>query len=272
MATGETTRESDQRRRISELEAELEALRTSEARLRLLSDATTETIAVISQGRILDVNTRVESMFGYAIDEAIGTDALLFVTPEYRSLVADNIRSGYDRPYEVLAQRRDGSSFSAQVRGRPVTFCGQPARVTMVLDITEYKALQAATAAAHEALLATLNTSVLPIAEGVLLMPIVGQVLAGRAEQTLSALLHGVSQHRAHAVIFDVTGVRAVDTAAADILFRAAAASRLLGARPIITGVSPALAQAVIGLGLDLSAVELRGTLQDGVRAALARA
>jgi anti-anti-sigma regulatory factor len=63
--------------------------------------------------------------------------------------------------------------------------------------------------------------------------------------------------------------VSVVDTHVAGALIRAAQAVRLLGARIILTGIRPEVAQAVVGLGVDLSIIETRASLQDGIASAL---
>jgi rsbT co-antagonist protein RsbR len=53
-------------------------------------------------------------------------------------------------------------------------------------------------------------------------------------------------------------------------LIRAAQAVKLLGARVVLTGIRPEIAQTLIGLGLDLSGITTRATLQSGIAFALA--
>ena len=71
----------------------------------------------------------------------------------------------------------------------------------------------------------------------------------------------------AHAktAIIDITGVPVVDTQVASALLRAAQAVRLLGARVILTGVRPEVAQILVGLGVDLRGIITRSTLQSGI-------
>jgi len=55
------------------------------------------------------------------------------------------------------------------------------------------------------------------------------------------------------------------------MLLRAAQAVRLLGARVMLTGIRPEVAQAIVGLGVDLSSIETRASLQDGIAATFGR-
>jgi rsbT co-antagonist protein RsbR len=119
--------------------------------------------------------------------------------------------------------------------------------------------------------LSELSTPIVPIADGVIAMPLVGAIDSDRAHQIMQALLDGLSASRAHTAILDITGVRAVDTHVAGALLQAARAARLLGARVLVTGIRPDVAQALALLGTDWSGIETLATLQAAVARALAR-
>ncbi|XXX81437.1 PAS domain-containing protein [Sorangium sp. So ce134] len=116
-----------------------------------------------------------------------------------------------------------------------------------------------------------LLTPVLPIDDGILVVPLVGHVDSQRSEQFTGALLSSIEQHRAETVIIDITGVPIVDTAVVDHLLRAIRAAELLGAHCIVVGISPRFARTVADLGIDLGSVVIRRNLQAGVAYALAR-
>ena len=105
----------------------------------------------------------------------------------------------------------------------------------------------------------------LPVLEGILVMPLVGAITGERANLLISSLLHAIEQHRADFVIMDVTGVPIVDTQVAKALLQAADAARLLGTQTILAGLRPELAQTIVGLGLDLSALVAQADLRSGV-------
>jgi len=110
-----------------------------------------------------------------------------------------------------------------------------------------------------------LASPVLPVLEGILVMPLVGTITGERANMLISSLLHAIEQHRADFVIMDVTGVPIVDTQVAKALLQAADAAQLLGTQTILAGLRPELAQTIVGLGLDLSALVAQADLRSGV-------
>jgi anti-anti-sigma factor len=100
-------------------------------------------------------------------------------------------------------------------------------------------------------------------------MPLVGGIDSARAALLMDSLLGAIERQRARTVILDVTGVPLVDTHVAQVLLRAAAAARLLGAEPVLVGLRPELAQTIVGLGVDLSGLTTQADLQSGVRYAM---
>ncbi|XYI00727.1 response regulator [Sorangium sp. So ce1128] len=133
-------------------------------------------------------------------------------------------------------------------------------------------ALQAEIIQAQDARLAELSTPLIPITDHIMVMPLIGTIDSPRAQQALEAALNGVQANRAQVVIIDVTGVTVLDSAVASTLMSTAAALRLLGARTVITGIRAELAQTLIDLGVDLSAVVTKGTLKSGISYALKQA
>ncbi|MDC0740520.1 PAS domain-containing protein [Polyangium mundeleinium] len=126
-------------------------------------------------------------------------------------------------------------------------------------------ALQETIIAAQEATIRELTIPLLPIADHVVAMPLVGTINERRAQQILDALLEGITRHQATVAILDVTGIRIVDTHVAQALVHAAQAAKLLGAEVVLTGMSPAIARTLVDLGADLQGIVTLGTLQSGI-------
>jgi diguanylate cyclase (GGDEF)-like protein/PAS domain S-box-containing protein len=124
-------------RDITEKRRAKEALAESEERLKSLSDASFEGIAVSRKGLIVDANAAFVTLFGYdSLHEIIGKSAIDFAAPECGALVAQKNGNGEEGAYEALCQRKDGSTFCAELRGRQIPWRGELARVTAVQDIT----------------------------------------------------------------------------------------------------------------------------------------
>jgi rsbT co-antagonist protein RsbR len=118
-------------------------------------------------------------------------------------------------------------------------------------------------------LLDELSTPVIPLTNRIMVMPLIGSMDTRRAQQILTNLLNGVSEHRAEVVIIDITGVVVVNTSVAATLINAAQSIRLLGAQAVITGIRPEVAQTLVATGVDLKSIVTAGTLQSGIAYAL---
>jgi anti-anti-sigma regulatory factor/HAMP domain-containing protein len=113
-----------------------------------------------------------------------------------------------------------------------------------------------------------LSTPVIPITDQVIVLPLIGSIDSMRARDITRALLAGISQHNARAVILDVTGVKIVDTGVANHLNKTIQAARLKGAHTIVTGISDAVAETIVDLGINWRGVETVNDLQTGLRRA----
>lgn len=116
-----------------------------------------------------------------------------------------------------------------------------------------------------------LGCPMLPLRDGLLLVPLLGAIDSRRAQQIAETVLAEVSRQQATAAIFDISGVPIVDTQVAAALLQTAAAVRLLGARTALVGVRPEIAQSIIGMGVDLSSVTPYPSLAAALRGIVAR-
>jgi anti-anti-sigma regulatory factor len=135
----------------------------------------------------------------------------------------------------------------------------------------ERLALQEQIIAAQQRRLEEMSTPMIPITDTVMIMPIIGTVDSARARQILESGLEEVRQRGVQTLIMDITGMQRADHSAAEFLIKMATALRLLGARLVLTGIRPEVAQALIGRGISLDTLATRDTLQSAIADALAR-
>ena len=136
-------------------------------------------------------------------------------------------------------------------------------------EITERERLQQEVIEAQRQALQELSTPIIPVMDRIIVMPLVGSIDTMRARDITRSLLAGIRAHRAKVVILDITGVPLVDSGVADHLNKTIQAARLKGARSIVTGISDAVAETIVDLGIDWSGIEALSDLQTGLVAAL---
>jgi rsbT co-antagonist protein RsbR len=114
-----------------------------------------------------------------------------------------------------------------------------------------------------------LSAPLIPIFDNITVMPLVGTIDTDRAKRIMENLLQGVVKHHAQVVLIDITGVPVVDTMVAHHIIQASEAVRLVGAKCLIVGIRPEIAQTIVNLGINLNQVVTKNSLQKGVAAAL---
>lgn len=130
----------------------------------------------------------------------------------------------------------------------------------------ERERLQSEVIRAKDRLLEELSTPLIPITNDVVVMPLIGTIDKERADRIVEALLHGLGKARAKVAILDITGVAFVDGQIVDALLRAARAAQMLGAKVLLTGIRPEVAQTMVAEGADLRGIITAGTLESGIR------
>jgi rsbT co-antagonist protein RsbR len=116
-----------------------------------------------------------------------------------------------------------------------------------------------------------LSTPVVQLWDDILALPLIGTLDSGRTQIVMQSLLEKIVSTGASIAIIDITGVPTVDTLVAQHLMKTVAAARLMGADCIISGIRPQIAQTIVHLGVDLSAVTTKASLRDAFEVALKR-
>ncbi len=114
-----------------------------------------------------------------------------------------------------------------------------------------------------------LATPIIQLWDEIIMLPLVGVVDTRRSQQIIENMLEKIVQYQAVVAILDVTGVPIIDTRVAQHLIQTVTAAKMLGTEVVITGFSPQVAQTLVVLNMDLSAIRTKGTLKAGVAEAL---
>jgi rsbT co-antagonist protein RsbR len=285
--------------RLAELEAKLAERR---ALLDLVFEHNPDGVCIAAADGTLRVNPAGASIMG-AVQENRGTEGW----SEQYGLFKDDMKTPYPTQELPLVRalvtresvvgvpvfmrnsaRKDGGWL--QIDAHPLPGGGAMA---IFRDVTRQRAVrtgletkEAALAAAEKenkdlidrlrVALDELSTPVLEVWKDTLVLPVIGVVDTQRSAQMTERLLAEVAQRRARYVIVDLTGVEVLDTATADRFGSLARGVRMLGARCIVTGIQPAVAQTMVAMGVDLGGVEtlrnLAHALDRPMRAARAEA
>jgi rsbT co-antagonist protein RsbR len=230
------------------------------------------------EGTISYANTAIRTLLGFDNDSMAELQVLdrLDAPPELLEQIGVEISTNGSWRGALNYRRRDGSIVPCQASSFLIQSGDSAVIASIVRDLTsqqlaeqERMALQDQVIAAQQAALRELSTPLIPLADHVVAMPLIGSVDSARAQQIVEELLAGVAANRATTAIIDITGVPIVDTQVAGALLRAAQAVELLGSRVVLTGIRPEVAQTLVGIGVNLGSIVTRATLQDGIAYAL---
>ncbi|GAB4200879.1 MAG: hypothetical protein OHK0022_22370 [Roseiflexaceae bacterium] len=114
-----------------------------------------------------------------------------------------------------------------------------------------------------------MSVPVLPLSETMRLVPLIGALDSSRLQAVQEQALDAVAHSGVRYLLLDITGVPVVDTAVAQGLLGIVQAARLLGSDVILVGIRPEVAQAIVGLGIQLDGIVTQPSLQAGISYAL---
>ncbi|HRI65586.1 MAG TPA: STAS domain-containing protein [Polyangium sp.] len=138
-------------------------------------------------------------------------------------------------------------------------------------EIEERAALQSNLVDAQQTLLRELGTPIIPVADDVVLMPLVGTIDEARAGRITEVMLSGIVARGAATAILDLSGVPMATARVAEALVGVTRAVRLVGAEVVLTGIRPDMAKTLIEGGELLEGFVIRATVQGGIAFALAK-
>jgi rsbT co-antagonist protein RsbR len=113
-----------------------------------------------------------------------------------------------------------------------------------------------------------LSTPTIKLWDGILVLPVVGIIDSNRAQYMMDSMLTKILESSSKVIILDIHGVAAVDTAVANHIIKITKATKLMGCECLLSGISPAVAQTIIQLGIDMGDVNTHSTLSDALKSA----
>lgn len=185
-----------------------------------------------------------------------------------------DVRVAVGGPREIQVLARAFSTMTAQLEAHLETLEQRVAQRTADLQAAlaevETKAREQARLleeiAQQRQVIRELSVPVLPVTDDALVMPLIGAIDTERLADIQDRALHALQRSRARYLLVDITGVPVVDSQVAQGLIAIASMCRLLGAGMVLIGIRPEVAQTIVGLGLNLSALRTAADLQTVLR------
>ncbi|MCM3224212.1 STAS domain-containing protein [Terribacillus saccharophilus] len=110
-----------------------------------------------------------------------------------------------------------------------------------------------------------LSVPVVPIYEGLAVIPIVGEIDTHRAKLIMETALTQGNALELDQLVLDVSGVLMIDTMVANQILQIVQTLRISGIKTIITGIRPEIAQTMVSLGLEFNSITTISNLKNAL-------
>ena len=144
-------------------------------------------------------------------------------------------------------------------------------KINLMLDISlnetlfAFERISDQLAAEMQRELAELSAPIVPIREGVAVLPLVGSIDSYRAHYIMEKVIPRIPAKQIEYLITDFSGLLNIDLDVARHLFQIESVLSLLGITTVITGLRPKLAQAAVLGGIELTRLRSFATVRHAV-------
>jgi rsbT co-antagonist protein RsbR len=239
-------------RRISE--AQLLGVMSDEEIFSEATEVYDNYVDALESGSIENLQTYARELSERIIPRGVETHEVLGIVLLLRDVLARSLFAKYQKDLDLLNRILDSYEPAAN-------------RIAVTVGVSFVEERERVINEQQEAM-RELSTPVLQLRDRLLILPIIGVLDSARARQLTEQLLGAIRENRATVVVIDITGVATIDRTVANHLVQTVEASRLMGARTILTGLSSEIAQTLVDLDVDLGMMKTVGDLQGGIEEA----
>ena len=238
-----------------------------EAMYRQITEYSFEPTIVHSKQKILHINKAATDFFKIEQKAAVGTNIVDVFTEEYQELITERIRKGTEERkigtlMETTVHRFDGTIAEVDLYCHPVQFGDTEAIQSIVRDITDLKETERELIQLKNEIAAP----IVPIVDGIAVLPLVGSVDGDRTNQLMDNIPKRVQSQQLRWLIIDVSGIYNIDHVVAEFLYKIAAVIKLLGIQLIFTGIRPELAQKAVDSRIDFGQLTTMSNVKQAIK------
>jgi rsbT co-antagonist protein RsbR len=216
-----------------------------------------ETTVIHSNQNILCINESGAEFFRATKEDLIGANIVDVFTDNYKEFIIDRIRKGTEERIigeliETTVCRADGSIVEVELYCHPVIFGKTQAIQSILRDITPRKQAEKKV----KQLMNEVATPIVPVYEGIAVLPLVGEFDADRTRQLLDIIPKKIVGYHLDHLIIDISGIYKFDDVVAEFIYKINSIIELLGISLIYTGIRPELAQIAVNLEIDINSLK----------------
>jgi rsbT co-antagonist protein RsbR len=241
----------------------------SEKMYRQIIEYSVETIIIHVDHKVLYINQSGAQFLRAPKEEIIGACVLDIFQENVQTMIKERIQRGMmgtERAelIEQIISRFDGTTVDVELYCQPVLFGGKKAIQSAFRDITERKEAERK----HKKLSREINeisAPIVPVLEGISVLPLVGAIDSDRARQLLDDLPPKIKKLQVECLIIDFSGLYSFDKVVIDYLLQIHTVMQLLGVRTIMTGIRPEFAALAIQLDTNICSMETKATVKQAL-------
>jgi PAS domain S-box-containing protein len=269
------------RAELEELRAQVVTLSAAQERARVLYEQSSDAHLIFDHRGIIDCNpATIAILHGRDKSEVLALHPAV-LSPERqpdgqssleKSVEMDRLarERGFHR-FEWTHRRLTGEDFPVEVTLTPIALQEGPAVLVVWHDLTEIKAREAAlrahiaTIAEQQARIRALSMPVIEVLQGVVMVPIFGELDAATVDEMTDRVLEALAARRAWALIIDVTALASAEGDTPSHLLGLLRAARFLGTEGFLVGLNPSFAQAIARSETNLAEVRTLASLREAI-------
>ncbi|MFD1864355.1 GAF domain-containing protein [Planococcus chinensis] len=112
----------------------------------------------------------------------------------------------------------------------------------------------------------SLSSPLVPVADGIAILPVIGNVTARRAQTIIDRVLGKCAEAEVRYLVVDVSGVSQINSVVGEYLLKLVNTLKIIGVVPVITGIQPFMALKVPHFAEALSGILIEANLQTALR------
>ena len=221
---------------------------------------------------IIYANRGFTELTGYENDEVVGYNCRFLQGADTDEKTREKLHEAIQKmepvSVEILNYKKNGDSFWNLLHIDPIYLEEEEKYyfVGIQKDISETKQAEQKIERYNQEI-ERLSTPVVPIKEGISVLPIIGTIDEQRLTTITDKVLPQLSNEEVDCLILDLSGFTNLNQEATVGIFQLNDLMKLKGVELIITGISPKLAMMTRGLDIDFTSLKTYGSVKQAIEA-----
>jgi len=219
---------------------------------------------------IIYINEAGANFIGAPKEMIIGSLILNTLTEQAKPAIRTRIATLMEenKPAKLIDQevlKADGTKVVVQLSCHPVMYGNRVVVQTVFRDITRLTDVENANKQLTKRI-TELSFPIVPIVEGISVLPLIGVIDKNRAEQMLECIPMEIQGANLDYLIIDFSGVYNFDMVIVEHILKLYKVTKLLGVQSIVTGIRPDLAMMSSQLNNELQSIRTEITVMSALK------